>query len=191
MPATSLRIWSNELEADAARLVAFERWLRIELGSRLVWPADEARARRQIGQASAFVQRAVGDLGKRGWLFRPAELAKLLTDQLDHVATYQRKGQVRDLYKYLERAWDNWAGRNAEQLAEQARQQRVHVANIAPGRLPSMAEIVLRDLEAKDQEIRDRRRFRAAKKAARKPRCSDPAGPLLPGFCNEQRAADL
>src|SRR5262249_25466561 len=138
--ALDRKTWSNELEEDGKRLVAFERWLAVEMGTRLVWPGDAARQRRQIGQARAFIEKAVADLGKRGWLFRPAELAKLITDQLDHVATYQRKGKVSDLYKYLERAWDNWAGRNAEELAQKAREQDVHRAHLTRPLSPSLGE---------------------------------------------------
>lgn len=183
MPVADLyKAWANELVPDAERLVAFQRWLACELGTRLVWPKNEERARRQIGQCSAFVQLAVADLGKRGWLFRPADLASILTQQLDHIAGYQRAGNVRDLYKYLERAWDNWAGRNAEELAQAAKEQGVHRAHMEQRLPPSLPEILLRDIEARDQEIRDKRRFRSATRAARKGRCNDPAAPLLPGF---------
>jgi len=182
MAADFYRTWSNELANDAVRLVAFQRWLCAELGTRLVWPIQPERARRQIGQCSSFVEVAVADLAKRGWLFRPADLARILIEQLDHIATYQRKGGVRDLYKYLERAWDNWAGKNAEELSQAARDQNVHRAHMEHGLPPSLPEIVLKDLEARDQEIKDRRRFRSALQRARQPRCNDAAAPLLPGF---------
>jgi hypothetical protein len=173
---------SVELEADGVRLVAFQRWLASEIGTRLEWPADAARQRRQIGQASAFVQKAVADLAKRGWLFRPAELAKLITDQLDHVRAYQRNGAVSDLYKYLERAWDNWTGRNAEELAQKAREQHVHRAHMARPLPPSMAEITLRNLEAAHREAMTGRALRAAARHARKGACRAVATDLLPGF---------
>lgn len=183
MPAPDyLKTWSNELEADAVRLVAFQRWLAGELGGRLVWPKDHARATRQIGQARAFVERAVSDLAKRGWLFRPVDLTKLIVDQLEHVAAYQRADKVHDIYKYLERAWDNWAGRKAEELAIAAQQLGVHRAHMPRPLPPSIAEITLQNLEARDAEIRAGRTLRRRSKVARKGACNAPAEPLLPGF---------
>jgi hypothetical protein len=183
MPAADqLKIWSNDLERDAVRLVAFQRWLAIELGERLIWPRDQEKARRQIGQVSTFVEHAVADLGRHGFLFQPAELQAHIIAQLDHIATYQRKGAVSDLYAYLKAAWSGWVGRHAEKLAEQAREQRVHRSNIAPRRAPSIPEIVLRDLEAKHEEIKSKRRFRAEVQRARKTPCNASADLLLPGF---------
>ncbi len=183
MPAADqLRIWANELERDSIRLVAFQRWLALELGERLVWPRDENAARRQIGQVSAFVQQAVADLGKHGFLFRPSEMRDHLIGQIDHIAAYQKKGAVSDLYAYLRAAWSGWVGRHAEKLAEQARELRVHRSNIPAGRPPSIAEIVLRDLEARNEEIKSKRRFRSEVKRARQGSCNGPAAPLLPGF---------
>lgn len=183
MPASDhYRTWSNELEADSVRLVAFQRWLACEVDARFRWPSNPARKARQVGQVAAFIQVAVADLGKRGWLFRPPELAKMITDQLEHVAAYQRAGDVRDLYKYLERAWHNWTGRKAEELAEAARVQDVHVAHMSRRLPPSMGEIVLQNLEAKNREIQAGRALRRAARSARKGACSAPADPMLPGF---------
>jgi hypothetical protein len=183
MPAADqLKIWADELERDAVRLVAFQRWLAIELGERLVWPNDRAAATRQIGQVSTFVEHAVADLGRHGFLFRPAELRDHLIAQLDHIAAYQRKGAVQDLYAYLASCWAGYVGRNAEKLANLAREQRVHRSNIPPKAPPSIGEIVLRDLEARNEEIKSKRRFRADVQRARKTPCKAAAEPLLPGF---------
>lgn len=178
----NLQIWSNELEADPVRLVAFQRWLAAEIDARLKWPADQGRRFRQVGQAAKFIQVAVADLGKRGWLFRPAELARLITNQLDHVAAYQDGGAVRDIYKYLERAWHGWADRKAEELSEAARIQGVHRGHMERQLPPSLPEIVLKNLEAKDQAVRDKRLFRSQVSTVRKGRCNADAGPFLPGF---------
>lgn len=164
------------------RLVAFQRWLALELQARLVWPADRAKAMRQIGQVGTFIEHAVADLGRHGFLFRASELQAYLVGQLDHIAAYQRKGGVQDLYAYLKSCWSGWVGRNAEKLAEAAREQRVHRSNIPARSAPSIPEIVLRDLEARNEEIKSKRLFRTEVRTARKPRCNDAAEPLLPGF---------
>ena len=68
------------------------------------------------------------------------------------------------------------------EVLEAARQQGVHRAHMERGLPPSIGEIVLRDLVARDQEIKDRRRFRRDVQTARKGRCNEAAGDLLPGL---------
>lgn len=180
MSSTHFRIWANDLESDAVRLVAFQRWLASELGSRLAWPTDPGRARRQIGQVSAFIQGAVADLAKRGWLFRPDSLAGLLLEQIDRVAAYQRRGGITDLYRYLQSAWENWAGRNAEELRTQAAQERVRRGQDDIPAATPIVDLVWQNLRAKDAELKAGRALRSGARLAR--RDADAAAPDLPGL---------
>lgn len=174
--------WADETCEQAVRLVAFQRWLGAELLERLVWKGDQDTQLRIAGQCRSFIERAVADLDRHGFLFRPRQLAGLITDQLDHVADYQRRGEIRDIYKYLERTWDGWVARQAEELAQLAMRSRVHRAHMTETVAPSMPEIVRRNLEAKHEERKERRLFRAQAQRARKAACNDDASPMLPGF---------
>ena len=122
--------WANERNVPAARLVAFESWLLEQLRSRLLWPTDPAAAARQAGQCRAFVMDAVADLGEHGYLFRPRELAALLTEKIEQIARMQRAGNVRELYPYFRAAWRSWVRCSADDLRDKAMLCGSHVGQI-------------------------------------------------------------
>lgn len=174
--------WADESSHQACRLVAFQRWLGAELLERLSWQGNRETQLRVAGQCRSFIERAVADLGRHGFLFRPEQLAQLITDQLDRVANYQRRDEIKDLYKYLERTWYGWVSKQSEELAAAARTAGVHRAHMTEPAPPSMPEIVRTNLEAKAEEQRRLRLFRANARRARKGTSADDAGPLLPGL---------
>lgn len=131
--------WANERGVPAARLVAFESWLLAQMQARLVWPADKAAALRQAGQCRTFVLDAVAELGAHGYLFRPKELAALLTEKLDQIARLQKAGNVRDLYPYFRSTWRTWVRCSAEELRDRALLCGSHVRQITDRALRSSA----------------------------------------------------
>ena len=176
-----LQTWSDERAVPAERLVAFERWLAAKMGEILIWPRDQVAAQKQIGQCRSFVMHAVADLGRHGYLFRPRELAAYLLDELERIATYQRKGTVSDFHAYFRECWRGWVGRNAEELRAVAERKGVLRGHAAPQPV-SIPELALRSLEAKNEEIESKRRFRSQLQAARKGRLNRSSGPFLPGL---------
>jgi hypothetical protein len=122
--------WANERGVPAARLIAFEEWLLAQMRSRLVWPTDPAAAQRQAGQCRAFVLDAVAELGAHGYLFRPKELAELLTGKLDQIARLQKAGNVLELYPYFRATWRTWVRCSSEELRDRALLCGSHVRQI-------------------------------------------------------------
>lgn len=180
--AEHFQVWASTANPSPERLVAFQRWLANMLQDLLVWPRDPESQSRQIGQCRSFIERAVADLDRHGFLFEAEELARLLTEQLEYIASYQKEGGIRDIYKYLERSWDNWVGKQAEELAAAARMAGVHRSQVSGPRPPSMPELVRRNLEAAHEERKDRARFRRSVQRARKQGCKPSAHTYLPGF---------
>ncbi len=122
--------------APPARLLAFDRWVRKELSTRLQWPGNEAARARQIEQSRILVERLVLDLWRRGWMLDGKRLATHITAALDAVAKAQAKGQIRDLYAYLRRSLEAYVGVNAEEIQAEARRH-------ASGHIGVIAEDVL------------------------------------------------
>ena len=123
-------LWANARTVPAERLIAFEEWTLEQMRTRLVWPSDPATAAKQLGQCRTFVAAAVADLGDHGYLFRPRELAALITERLDAIARLQKAGNVRELYPYFRATWQKWVNTSASALREQAMLCGSHVAQI-------------------------------------------------------------
>lgn len=143
--------WASERTAPGARVVAFERWVYAELANTLRWPADPAARLRQVGQSRGWVLAMVEDLAAHGYLFRPADLARLIREQLAEIRRRQDAGEVRDVWAYLRACWDGYVRREADRLREQAMSAGVHVSQVRaallaaqPGQAtpPSIVELV-------------------------------------------------
>lgn len=112
---------TNAPLAPPARLIAFDAWVRRQLGSLLNWPADQAKKKRQIEQCRILVESMVLDLWRRGWMLDGAKLAGHITDALCAVAVAQAKGKVRDPYAYLRTSLNAYVGAKAEEISAEAR----------------------------------------------------------------------
>lgn len=117
----------------AERLVKFEFWLRHQLTDRLVWPADERKMDRQIGQCQRFVAGFLCDLNRRGWLFDGPVLARIITDKLDDIAKRQKAGAIEDLWIYLRSVWSQYADAAAEKFHKEAMSAGYHISKIMRG----------------------------------------------------------
>jgi len=172
----ALRIWLNGGRSDAERLLAFDAWLRAELGSCLVWPSDEATARRQLEQCRVYLERVVLDLWRRGWFLDGRALATRIRDLLDTVGRYQRAGKVLNFWAYFQATVDRYVGLNAEELQDEARRAGAHVGQILAAALrqadrqaPRIGDLV----QARHEETL---REKLAAERARKGRCNADAG---------------
>lgn len=169
--------WANERSAKAERIVAFRTWVYAQLGTHLRWPANEAQREREIGQAAHWVERMVCDLGAHGFLFRPKDIAEIITTKLKAVGHYQRTNSIDCVWSYLRRVWDGYVRIESERLRARAMDLGVHVqqltANLAPPSggdsaapvAPSMPEILL-----EVQRARAARRAAAKAASAAKPK---------------------
>lgn len=132
----------SEKPPPGERLANFERWLFAQLERRLQWPADPAARTRQICQCRALVMQAVVDLSKRGFLFRPRPLARLLEEKIDQIAAAQRAGRATNLYPYFRAAWQNWVGMRAEELKAESMALGTYISVLERGvvTIPQLAE---------------------------------------------------
>ncbi len=102
------------------RLLAFDRWARLELAARLDWAWAGQQRERRIEQCRIRLEQVVLDLWRRGWMLDGKRLARRITDLLDAVGAYQRKGAVRDFWIYFGTAVDRYVGLNAEEIQTEA-----------------------------------------------------------------------
>lgn len=120
-------IWQMRGERPEVRLVAYDRWVRVQLATRLNWAWAGAQRERRIEQCRLELERMVLALWKRGWELDGKVLAGRITGMLDAVAAYQRKGQVDDFWAYFAAACRRYVGQNAEEIDIEARRIGGHV----------------------------------------------------------------
>ena len=169
--------------APPARLLAFDRWVRKELSTRLQWPGNQAARARQIEQSRILVERLVLDLWRRGWMLDGKRLANHITAALDAVAKAQAKGQIRDLYAYLRRSLEAYVGLNAEEIQAEARRHASgHIGVIAADILtayglgqkgPSIPELVAQRRHEIDQSKSLRQALQEARRKSPEKHAAD------------------
>jgi hypothetical protein len=128
----------NQPIAPAARLLAFDQWVRTQLSTRLEWPADPARRGRLLEQCRVRLETIVLDLWRRGWMLDGRALAGHILAAIDAVSAAQKKGGIRDFYAYFSRAVEAYVGANAEELQQEARK-----ASSGPAKIGSLATSAL------------------------------------------------
>lgn len=149
---------------DAHRLIKFEQWVASELSKTLSWPDETARRQKLLGQAKAFIMEAVADMGRRGFLFKPAALAAMIRDTLRDIRRRQDLGHIHDLYPYLRQTWTSYVGARAEELRQDSMSAGTHVAQLIAKLQPR--ELTIPELALRQQA--ERATLKAAKAAARK-----------------------
>lgn len=180
-------IETNAPLAPEARLLAFDRWVREQLATRLTWPAEAGRRARLIEQCRVRLETLVLDLWRRGWMLDGKRLAGHILTALDAVAKAQNKGQIRDLYAYFGRAVEAYVGANAEELQAEARRAQsgpAQIGNLAATALaaygvgrggPSIPELVAQRAAEVGQAKAESLRVKLARERRRKSACSDAA----------------
>jgi len=123
-------LWQATGRRPEERLLAFDRWLRGELESRLDWAWAGAHKQKRIEQCRMHLERVVLDLWQRGWMLDGKRLAGHLQSLLDNVAAYQRKGGIQDFWAYFKSASERYVGGNAEELREEAMSAGSHIAQV-------------------------------------------------------------
>ena len=176
---STFHVWQDARLDQGERLAAFETWTANELYTRLQWPADPAKATRQVLQCRALILQAVADMGRHGFLFQPKTVAKLVTDTLDDVAQRQARGEIQDLYPYLRATWQGYVARQSDQLRAKAMALGSHISQIT-AKLDAIPRLVAED---RSETIHTRKlaaKRRAAPVQTKSPPPADPQLDLFP-----------
>ena len=167
--------WQLRGERPEVRLVAYDRWVRAQLATRLDWAWAGAQRERRIEQCRIELERMVLALWQRGWELDGKVLAGRITGMLDAVAAYQRKGRVEDFWAYFSAACRRYVGQNAEEIDAEARRIGGHVgalvAFLKPQQggptLPALVAERAKEVEAaKEQTLREKVSRERAKQGA-------------------------
>lgn len=116
-------------KAPEVRLLAFDKWVRLELAARIDWSWAGAQKERRIEQCRLRLEQMVLNLWRRGWMLDGRKLAARIEALLDTVAAYQRKGEVRDFWAYFGASVDRYVGANAEEIQIEAMGAGAKAAN--------------------------------------------------------------
>jgi hypothetical protein len=167
----AFRVWLDGDRQPEERLIKFDAWIRAQLAARLVWPADEGKARRQLEQARVHLERVVLDLWRRGWYLDGKALAARLVELLDAGGKYQRAGKVADFWPYFRATVDRYVGLNSEEIRDQAMRAGSHVGQLmaaltrsGAAQAPKLGDLI----EARHQETL---RAKLAAERAKQARC--------------------
>jgi len=125
--AKAAQAWQIAGHRPEERLLAFDRWARIQLEKRLAWDWAGAAKEKRIEQCRVRLETIVLDLWRRGWMLDGRRLAVLLIEFLDTVGAYQRKGQVRDFWAYFNAAAERHVGLNSEEILREAMSAGAHM----------------------------------------------------------------
>ncbi|MEO6001523.1 MAG: hypothetical protein ABIZ04_20890 [Opitutus sp.] len=138
-------------KAPEVRLLAFDRWVRLELLTRLQWEWAGSQKERRIEQCRLRLEKVVLDLWRRGWMLDGRKLAARITELLDVVGKYQATGKVLDFWAYFGAAVDRYVGANAEEIQAEAMRAGTHVGQLlgALGITATVKEPALPELLAK------------------------------------------
>ncbi len=169
---SAARAWMASGVSDAARLLRFDGWVRLELAARIDWAwAGEQKARR-IEQCRIELEGLVVAFQRRGWLLDGRRLARHITDALDDVGAAQKAGRVRDFWPFFRSAIHRYAGLNAEEIQAEAMSAGTHVGQIferlqkQAGKAQAMPELVAqRQRETLSQQLTRQRAQEARQKA--------------------------
>lgn len=177
--------WLNGGAAPEVRLLAFDKWVKKQLGDRLDWAwAGEAKEKR-IEQCRVYLERLVLDLWRRGWMLDGRRLAAHIEKCLDAVGKYQREGKVANFWAYYQASVDRYVGLNAEELRDEALRVGAHVGQLLkaigverPAAGPTLPALVAQRAaevaQAKDETLREKQSRLRARNAASKAAASQP-----------------
>ena len=112
--------WMDHERQPADRLVKFDRWVRQELASRLLWPSDPVKSSKLLEQCKIEVDGLVRQLWQRGWMLDGAALARHIITALDAIGAAQRAGKVEDFWPYYHAVMQRYVGSNAEEIQAEA-----------------------------------------------------------------------
>ncbi len=174
--AKAAEVWQLRGNTPESRLLAFDRWLRLQLETRLDWTWAGAQRARRIEQCRIVLEQLVLDLWRRGWMLDGKVLARRITDLLDAVASYQRKGGVADFWAYFRSSVSRYVGANAEEIQAESRRLGTHVGNVIaalglqPQEGPALPELAAQRAsevaDAKQLTLREKLARERARKAA-------------------------
>lgn len=182
-PSNDIVVWLNQGVSPEARLLAFDRWVRVQLLNRLDWGwAGDFREKR-IEQCQVYLERIVLDLWRRGWLLDGSRLAAHLVKALDTMGNYQRGGHVREFWPYFKACVDRYVGGNAEELRSEAMAAGTHIGQLftamgidrKPAKV-SMPELVAQRAAEIAQAKEESLRVKLARQRARNAACKADAG---------------
>jgi len=137
--AKSADVWQLRKERPEVRLLAFDRWVRLELETRLDWAWAGAQRERRIEQCRIQLERIVLDLWRRGWMLDGKALAARIVGVLDTIGAYQRAGKVADFWPYFVASVNRYVGANAEEIQDQARSIGAQMGGLMAHRRPHAA----------------------------------------------------
>ena len=169
--------WQLTGRRPEERLLAFDRWVAVELEARLDWGWAGAAKEKRVAQCRVCLERMVLDLWRRGWLLDGKRLAARIIALLDAVGTYQKRGGIQDFWTYFNAAVQRYVGANAEEIqAEAARaggRFRTVMAALQSNAQPAgpalpelLAQRAAEIADAKEDTLRERMARERAKKAA-------------------------
>lgn len=121
-------LWGEKTEAE--RLLAFDRWVKLELVARIDWTWAGAAKAKRIEQCKIELETLLKDLWRRGWLLDGRKLAGLISDALDEVGEAQRAGRVKDFWPFFRSVVRRYVGSNAEEIRETAMSMQTHVGQV-------------------------------------------------------------
>jgi|GEM_PF-1112400 len=168
-----------------ARLLAFDRWVRIELAERLEWAWAGAHKERRIEQCRIKLESVVLDLWRRGWMIDGHRLAARITELLNAAGKYQRAGKVADFWAYFGVACDRYVGANAEEIRDESMRAGAHVSQLlgalgiqAGAKAPALPELIAQRadeiVKAKAETLREKLSRARARQAACKADAQQP-----------------
>lgn len=114
------RTWMKQDQAPEARLVAFDRWLLVELDARLDWKWAGSLKEKRLHQCRIQIDGMVIALWRRGWMLDGRRLADRITEMLDAIGKAQRGGQVREFWPYFKASVSRYVGLNSEEIQAEA-----------------------------------------------------------------------
>ena len=173
--AKSADVWQLRKERPEVRLLAFDRWVRLELETRLDWAWAGAQRERRIEQCRIQLERIVLDLWRRGWMLDGKALAARIVGVLDTIGAYQRAGKVADFWPYFVASVNRYVGANAEEIQDQARSIGAQMGGLMallkkPTEGPTLPELAAQRADeitkAKEETLRTKLARQRAKNAA-------------------------
>jgi hypothetical protein len=162
----------QQAQKPEARLVAFDRWLLIEMDARLDWKWAGNLREKRMHQCRIQIDGMIIALWRRGFMLDGRRLADRVIEMLDAIGKAQRGGQVRDFWPYFKASVSRYVGLNAEEIQAEAMSAGQAVGAVfqqLTRRLPagpSLPELVAQRAEETLRAKVSRQRAQEAQKAA-------------------------
>jgi hypothetical protein len=168
------RLWFNQNEKPEVRLVAFDKWLLVELSDRLDWKWAGATKIKRLHQCRIQIDGMILGLWRRGWMLDGRRLADRVKEMLDTIGKAQRAGQVRDFWPYFKASVSRYVGLNSEEIQAEAMSAGATMGAIFQQMAkklpagPSLPELVAQRADETIRAKLTRQRAQEARKAAQK-----------------------